>query len=223
MSIQERKEREKEKRRQQILVAAKKLFSRKGFNKATMQDIAAEAELSPGTLYSYFKNKDELFASLSLRILQFLILRVEQASKNGNANPEQQVENLTEALYDVYKFDPQMIIYLCHLQSSETLEDLSPELLLALRGLLRKSIHAIADILEEGIKNGNIVNKPPTVLADILLALFSGVILWGASKEIIFKKKDSLKQKLGCAFECFFQGIKKQDIPKDILLMGDTC
>jgi AcrR family transcriptional regulator len=217
MSIQERKEREKEKRRQQILVAAKKLFSRKGFNKATMEDIAAEAELSPGTLYSYFKNKDELFASLSLRILQFLILRVEQASKNGNANPEQQLENLAEALYDVYKFDPQMIIYLCHLQSSETLEDLSPELLLALKRLLRKSIHTIADILEEGIKNGIVINLPHTVLADILLALFFGVVLWSTNKKVIYKEKDSLKHMLGCAFECFFQGIKKHDIPKNIL------
>ena len=49
MGIQERKEREKERRRQQIMVAAKRVFSDKGFNKATMEDIAQEAELSPGT------------------------------------------------------------------------------------------------------------------------------------------------------------------------------
>ena len=59
MGIQERKEREKERRRQQIMVAAKRVFSNKGFNKATMEDIAQEAELSPGTLYLYFKNKEE--------------------------------------------------------------------------------------------------------------------------------------------------------------------
>ena len=51
MGIQERKEREKERRRQQIMVAAKRVFSDRGFNKATMEDIAQEAELSPGTLY----------------------------------------------------------------------------------------------------------------------------------------------------------------------------
>ena len=60
MSIQERKEREKERRRRQILVAAKKIFSKKGFSRATMEDIAEEAELSPGTLYTYFKNKKVL-------------------------------------------------------------------------------------------------------------------------------------------------------------------
>ncbi len=67
MGIQERKQRERERRRQQIIVAAKRVFSEKGYSKSTMEDIAKEAELSPGTLYLYFKNKDELYASLSLR------------------------------------------------------------------------------------------------------------------------------------------------------------
>ena len=67
MGIQERKQRERERRRQQIIVAAKRVFSERGFSKTTMEDIAREAELSPGTLYLYFKNKDELYASLSLR------------------------------------------------------------------------------------------------------------------------------------------------------------
>ena len=61
MGIQERKQRERERRRQQIIVAAKRVFSEKGFSKSTMEDIAREAELSPGTLYLYFKNKDKVY------------------------------------------------------------------------------------------------------------------------------------------------------------------
>jgi AcrR family transcriptional regulator len=80
MGIRERKERERERRKQQIMVAAKRVFTEKGFSKATMEDIAKEAELSPGTLYLYFKNKDELYASLSLRILQYLMIRLEHVS-----------------------------------------------------------------------------------------------------------------------------------------------
>ena len=83
MGIQERKEREKERRRQQIIVAAKRVFSGKGFNKATMEDIAKEAELSPGTIYIYFKNKDELYASLSLRILKHLNIRLEHVKNES--------------------------------------------------------------------------------------------------------------------------------------------
>ena len=88
MGIQERKEREKERRKQQILVAAKRVFSEKGFNKATMEDIAQEAELSPGTLYLYFKNKEELYASLSLRILQYLLLRIEHVNAMKQARED---------------------------------------------------------------------------------------------------------------------------------------
>jgi AcrR family transcriptional regulator len=217
MSIQERKKREKEIRRQQILAAAKKLISRKGFNKTTMGDIAAEAELSLGTLYIYFKNKEELFTSLSIRILQFLYIRVEQAIKTGNKNPEKQLENLIEAIYDVYNFDPQTIIHMFHIESDETKKSLSSDLLLECKNLLQKSIDAIAGIFEEGIKNGLFVNESPTLLAGILLALFSGVALWVESKKVIYNEKDSLKQKLGFAFECFSQGLKKQDNPKDSL------
>ncbi len=52
MGIHERKTREKERRHQQILVAAKRVFSEKGFNKSTMEDIAGEAELSPRVRYT---------------------------------------------------------------------------------------------------------------------------------------------------------------------------
>ena len=86
MGIQERKRRERERRRQQIIVAAKRIFSVKGFSKTTIEDIAREAELSPGTLYLYFKNKDELYASLSLRILQYMNIRLEDVKKSTTLN-----------------------------------------------------------------------------------------------------------------------------------------
>ncbi|MBW2283651.1 MAG: helix-turn-helix transcriptional regulator, partial [Deltaproteobacteria bacterium] len=67
MGIKERKEREKEMRQRQIITAAEKIFSAKGFRGATMEDIAREAELSPGALYTYYNKKDDLYASLNLR------------------------------------------------------------------------------------------------------------------------------------------------------------
>ena len=188
MGIQERKEREKERRRQQIIVAAKRVFSEKGFNKATMEDIAQEAELSPGTLYLYFKNKEELYASLSLRILQYLHIRVEHVNKE-DLNPEQKLDALIEAMYDVYAFDPLILINMFHLQSSETLKNLSDKLMGEIEDLSRKSIGAIATVFEEGINAGVFIDRHPVALADIFWALFSGVILWTTSKKIINEEK----------------------------------
>lgn len=208
MGIQERKEREKERRRQQIIVAAKRVFSEKGFNKATMEDIAKEAELSPGTLYLYFKNKEELYASLSLRILQYLHIRVTHVNKDAALSPEQKLSALMEAMYDVYDFDPLTIINMFHLQSSETLKHLSESLLEEIKQLSQKSIGAIAKIFEEGMQKGIYVDRHPVALADIFWSLFSGVVLWEASKKIISADKDYLKSTLATAFELFERGIR---------------
>jgi AcrR family transcriptional regulator len=209
MGIQERKEREKERRRQQIIVAAKRVFSEKGFNKATMEDIAHEAELSPGTLYLYFKNKEELYASLSLRILQYLHIRVEHVNKE-DLPPEQKMDALVEAMYDVYAFDPLILINMFHLQSSETLKNLSPKLMAEIEELSRKSIGAIALIFEQGIESGLFIDRHPVALADIFWALFSGVILWTTSKKIFNEEKDYLKDTLKVAFELFSRGIENK-------------
>lgn len=59
-----RKEREKEARKEAILEAAARVFSRKSFYEATLDEIAAEAELAKGTLYNYYKDKQDIFLSL---------------------------------------------------------------------------------------------------------------------------------------------------------------
>ena len=209
MGIRERKEREKERRRQQIMVAAKKVFTDKGFSKATMDDIANEAELSPGTIYLYFKNKEELYASLSLRILQYLQIRVEHVLNTPDLTPEQKLDAMMNAMYEVYEFDPLVIINMFHLQSSETLKNLSPELLAEIKNLSAKSIEGLATIFEEGIKEGIFVDKHPVALSDIFWALFSGVVLWMTSKKIIDAKKDYLRPTLEIAYEIFKAGVKK--------------
>jgi len=53
--------------REAILAAAERTFGRLGFHDAKMADIAAEAGVAAGTVYNYFKNKDEVFASILQR------------------------------------------------------------------------------------------------------------------------------------------------------------
>jgi AcrR family transcriptional regulator len=210
VGIKERKEREKERRRQQIIVAAKRVFSEKGYNRSTIEDIAQEAELSPGTLYLYFKNKEELFTSLSLRILQYLLIRLKEVAVDTADDATAKLDQLKKVLFDVYAFDPDALINLFHLQSSETLKNLSKPLLEELNNLTRRSLNALAGIFENGIKNGVFQQRhSPIVLADILWSLFSGVILWEASKKAIDEKKDFLEQTLSAAFEIFERGILK--------------
>lgn len=207
MGIQERKQRERERRRQQIIVAAKRVFSEKGFSKTTMEDIAREAELSPGTLYLYFKNKDELYASLSLRILQYMNIRLEDVKKEKDNNPEQKIVSIKEALYDVYQFDPMILINMFHLQSSETLKNLSSPLMENITELSRNSLQILADIFKNSSGHNTFLTRQSTAVADIAWSLFTGVVLWEESKRMIDDDKDYLKQALDIAFEIFARGV----------------
>ena len=191
------------------MVAAKRVFTDKGFGKATMEDIAKEAELSPGTLYLYFKNKDELYASLSLRILQYLMIRLEHVNAESFADVTQQLNALKDAMFDVYEFDPLILINMFHMQSSETLRNLSPDLLEQIETLSRNSMQAIASIFEEGMRKNQFEDRHPTAVADILWALFSGIVLWESSKKQINGNQDYLKETFDTAFEIFSRGIMR--------------
>jgi AcrR family transcriptional regulator len=207
MGIQERKEREKERRRQQILVSAKRVFSDKGYSRATMEDIANEAELSPGTLYLYFKNKEELFASLSLRILQYMIIRLEEVSSETKLSPIEKLEALKSAMFDVYDFDTASIINMFHLQSSEALKNISSQVLIEFNTLSGNVMGLLAKIFKEGIRKGVFIDSPPNALADTFWSLFSGVVLWEASKTIMDGEKDGLKESLHFSFSLFNRSI----------------
>jgi AcrR family transcriptional regulator len=209
MGIQERKQRERERRRQQIIVAAKRVFSEKGYSKSTMEDIAREAELSPGTLYLYFKNKDELYASLSLRILQYLNIRLEDVKKEKDIEPRQKIVAIKEALFDVYQFDPMILINMFHLQSSETLKNLSSPLLENITELSRNSLAILSEIFKDDTGQDVFASHHPTAIADIVWSLFTGVVLWEESKRMIDNEKDFLKETLDVAFEIFSRGITR--------------
>ena len=72
-----------ENRRQQILDAASTCFSRNGFHQTSMQDICAEAELSPGAVYRYFRSKEEIIGAISDRNHTEELALVEEIKRRG--------------------------------------------------------------------------------------------------------------------------------------------
>jgi TetR/AcrR family transcriptional regulator len=63
-----RREKEKLRQRQEMLAAALGLFSEKGYHNVSMHEIAEKAEFAIGTLYKFFKNKEELYNTLVLEL-----------------------------------------------------------------------------------------------------------------------------------------------------------
>ena len=68
-----RKQRETNLRKQNILEAAEKLFLANGYEDTTMSQIANEAEFSKGTLYNYFKSKDDLYLAIGTKAYEIII------------------------------------------------------------------------------------------------------------------------------------------------------
>jgi len=88
MGIAERKEREREQRWNDIVDAAERVFFSKGVWIATMDDVAEAAELSKGTLYLYFKSKEELYFAINLRGLHILADLFRKAVEQGKTGLE---------------------------------------------------------------------------------------------------------------------------------------
>ena len=84
MSTSQRRAREKAQRRREILDAARQEFFERGFHHPTVDDVAARAEVSKGTIYLYFVSKEEILAHLLLEGLGLLIDEMEAACASGS-------------------------------------------------------------------------------------------------------------------------------------------
>ena len=86
-SRQDRKKRITEQREKQILDAALLVFSRMGFDKATVPDIAREAGIAVGTIYNYYPSKRELFVAAIVKfIIEPFAAVIKRTPKNGDAD-----------------------------------------------------------------------------------------------------------------------------------------
>ncbi len=77
-----------ERNREALVRAGYSVMSEKGIDAATMQEIAERADVGAGTVYSYFKSKDELAVAVIERVMHNLAVRIEEAA-SGFADPAQ--------------------------------------------------------------------------------------------------------------------------------------
>ncbi len=92
-SISKRKERERDAHRREIVDAAEKVFIAKGYQKATVEQIAQESDFSVGTLYNFFKNKEELYVKVLEKITEEFREEFSRSVK-GEADAVRAIENL---------------------------------------------------------------------------------------------------------------------------------
>ncbi|NVO86329.1 TetR/AcrR family transcriptional regulator [Hymenobacter terrestris] len=105
MGVLERKQREKVHREMAILDAAKKVFLAKGLIVATIDDIATEAELSKGTLYRYYRSKEEILLAINEQALRELHQEFTRATA-GDGNGLDKILRMNRAYYQFVVANP---------------------------------------------------------------------------------------------------------------------
>ncbi len=188
MGIHERREREKRQRYNDIIDAAEEVFFEKGLDAATMDDVAEKAELSKGTLYLYFKSKEELYLGIALRAIEKLTDMFKAAVASEQTGLKQ-VRAIGQAYCEFSRKYPDYYNTMIYFDSSEQ-ESIDPESLAAACTNSGFDTHKILqDAIENGIADGSIRSDLDPVK--------TGYLLWGQSLGIIMliaKKGKMIRQ-----------------------------
>jgi AcrR family transcriptional regulator len=176
MGIAERKEREKEQRRNDIIDAAENVFFSKGINLATMDEVAEKAELSKGTLYLYFKSKGDLYLAITQRALSLLADMFDEAIKKYNTGLDQ-IRAVGQAYYSYSQIHANYFNTILHYEISQLEMDGVGETILECHRLGQKVMLLVSSTIETGIKDGTIrADLDPVKTAYLLQGQSSGII-----------------------------------------------
>ncbi len=182
MGIKERRDREKQARRREILDQAKTLFFEQGFAATSMNQIANALELSKGTLYLYFKNKEELYISLLVEGMA-LMNQAFESSVSGIDLWEEKVRALGWGYYQFSRDFPQYFYINFQFQQGELTQKISDELYQECFALGFSSLSFLADAIEQGREQGQVNTKDSMNTAVVLWASLTGIIFLHQGKD----------------------------------------
>ncbi len=190
------KERNKKKR---ILEAAVKVFAREGFYKSKIEDVAREAEVAHGTVYLYFKSKEELLVSIFQSNLRELIQYVSsEVQKEDNA--EAKLKRMISLQIELIETNPELTALLL-VEFPQTGKFLNSQAV----DEVTAYIDMIASILKQGVDEGVFIqHTDANIVATLIYSAIQGI----ATRWILEEKKYPLKTIAGEISEVFLRGIE---------------
>lgn len=173
-----RRLKEKEDRKERILAAARDVFFDVGIRRATVDMIAARAEIAKGTVYLYFPTKETILAHLLLEGLDTLNDHLSSAF-NGSAqlDGEARLRRLARAYYSYYVQEPDYFRLMMAFDRGQFQESVSAELyeLILLRSL--RGLRWVVEAAQQGIREGKLAPGDPRHLAGMLWAALNGALV----------------------------------------------
>lgn len=166
-------------RRDALVHAAIKVFSEKGFIRASVKDVATAAGMTTPTMYHYIKTKEDLLTLVFTAILDQIHAAVKQATTQPGEPVDNRLTAALDSLLTLYRADPAIIMLLY-----EEGRHLRPE---DRRKSYRQSGAAIElwrELLREGNKSGAFDVPDPEVWAELvsLLCTVGPLRYWSVKK-----------------------------------------
>ncbi len=162
-------------KRERIIAAAMEVFSSEGLSKGTIADVAKQAGIGKGTVYEYFRSKDEIFQAMLDSFFMEMASQL-QAMISGEMPYNEKLNLLIDSSFDLVNFEDktqhrtwQMIfeIILYGMRQQEGSIDLPAS--------FRSIIKSLEPLIDEGIALGKIKAVDPTQLSFLLFAALDGV------------------------------------------------
>ena len=160
-------------RKTQILNAAENIFSAKGFEEARMDDIAGETGLSKGTLYLYFKSKEELIIALLDRLVQREFNQLENLEGEDVSAAEsigKLTDMVTRDIVGILRLIPIVYSFLALTFRNKYVQR-------TLKDYLNRYINIFIPIIQRGIDSGEFRSVQAREVAIAAGAIIEGTIL----------------------------------------------
>ncbi len=173
-------------RKAQIINAAEDVFTQKGFNEARMDDIADKTGLSKGTLYLYFKSKDDLIIAILDRMFQREMKQMEgldQADLSAADAIWKMTEAVTNNILGFVRLVPIVYQFLALAFRNKYVQK-------ALKKYINQYIDMITPIIEQGIKSGEFRKVDAREVAIAMSAIIEGtLLLWVYDRDLVEPEK----------------------------------
>ena len=190
-------------RKSQILNAAEQVFTKKGLDLARMDDIAEETGLSKGTLYLYFKSKDELIIAILDRIFQGIFKQLE-ARKKDQLSATEAINRFTEEAIHDYK---RMLRLMPVAYEFLALAFRNKVVQKALTQYFRHYLDVLVPIIQRGIDSGEFRPVDPRETAIAAGAIYEGtVLLWVYDSSLV-----DLEHHIRSSMRLLLEGIRVPD------------
>jgi len=176
-----RRERERLTHRREILEAAERVFARKGYHGAAVEEIAQEAEFAVGTLYNFFKSKDDLYSQVVGKLAdEFMGLFRRRVL--GQEDPVEAIGALIElrlTFFEEHRAFARVVF------GSMLGRHMDPALALpeGYAAMYDQGIAALSAIFERGIKSGSFVESDPLFMTLSLHGVLNAFIAYWARRE----------------------------------------